>query len=41
MKPEQWIIDDIHTMRQKQNRTKDEDSYLDLLMWYTKLLKEK
>lgn len=41
MKPEQWIIDDIRTMRQKQSRTKDEDSYLYLLMWYIKLLKEK
>ena len=41
MKPEQWIIDDIRTMRQKQSRTKDEDGYLSLLLWYTKLLKSK
>lgn len=41
MKPEQWIIDDIRTIRQKQIRTKDEDSYLDLLMWYTRTFKEK
>lgn len=41
MKPEQWIIDDIRLMRQKQSRTKDEDGYLSLLLWYTKLLKEK
>lgn len=41
MKPEQWVIDDIRLMRQKLSRTKDEDGYLSLLLWYTKLLKEK
>lgn len=41
MKPEQWVIDDIRLMRQKQSRAKDEDGYLNLLLWYTKLLKEK
>ena len=41
MKPEQWIIDDIRSMRQKKERTEVQQSYLDLLLWYVKVLQEK
>lgn len=41
MKPENWIIDDIRRMRQTKERTPIEDSYLDLLLWYVKVLNEK
>lgn len=41
MKPEQWIIDDIRSMRQKKERTEVEESYLSLLLWYVKVLQDK
>lgn len=41
MKPEQWIIDDIGRLRKTQDRTDIENSYLELLLWYVKLLKQK
>lgn len=34
MKPADWIIQDIRTLRKKTNRTEQEDSYLKLLLWY-------
>lgn len=41
MKPENWIIEDIRSLRQKKELDKVEQSYLNLLQWYTKLIKEK
>ena len=41
MKPEDWVIEDIRTLRQKKDLDSTEQSYLNLLQWYTKLLKEK
>ncbi|WNA16035.1 hypothetical protein XaC1_392 [Xanthomonas phage XaC1] len=42
MKPEQWVIDDIGAMRKKKdNRTPTEESYLELLLWYVKVLQGK
>lgn len=41
MKPENWIIEDIRSLRQKKELDKAEQSYLNLLHWYTKLIKEK
>lgn len=41
MKPEDWIIQDIRTLRQKKELDKTEQSYLNLLQWYTKLIKER
>ena len=35
MKPEAWVIEDIGRLRKQKIRTKDEDSYLSLLLWYT------
>ena len=40
MKPEQWIIEDMQYLRKK-NRNSIEDSYLDLLQWYVKLINTK
>ena len=34
MKPEAWVIEDIGRLRKQKIRTKDEDSYLSLLLWY-------
>lgn len=41
MKPEDWVIEDIRTLRQKKELDNTEKSYLNLLQWYTKLIKEK
>lgn len=41
MKPENWIIEDIRRMRQRKERTAIEESYLNLLLWYVKVLNEK
>lgn len=41
MKPEAWIIEDIRRMRSTKERTAIEDSYLELLLWYVKVLNEK
>lgn len=41
MKPEQWIIDDMRKMRSIKNRTDIEESYLNLLTWYVKVLNSK
>lgn len=41
MKPEQWIIDDMRRMRSIKERTDIENSYLDLLTWYVKVLNSK
>lgn len=41
MKPEGWVIEDIRALRQKKELDSIEQSYLNLLQWYTKLLKEK
>jgi|AGFS01.1.fsa_nt_gi hypothetical protein len=41
MKPETWIIEDIRRMRQTKERTLIEESYLELLLWYVKVLNEK
>lgn len=41
MKPEDWVIEDIRTLRQKKELDSTEKSYLNLLQWYTKLLKSK
>lgn len=41
MKPETWIIEDIRRMRQTKERTLVEESYLELLLWYVKVLNEK
>lgn len=41
MKPEDWVIEDIRFLRQKKDLDKTEESYLNLLQWYTKLLKSK
>lgn len=40
MKPEQWIIDDMRRLRSKE-RNYQEQQYLDLLVWYVKVLQEK
>lgn len=34
MKPADWIIQDIGSLRKKRNRTEHEESYLKLLLWY-------
>lgn len=34
MKPADWIIQDIGSLRKKANRTENEESYLKLLLWY-------
>lgn len=44
MKPEEWIITDISSIRKKIKEgvaTPNERSYLDLLQWYVKLMNEK
>lgn len=41
MKPESWIIEDIRRMRQTKIRTEVEESYLELLLWYIKVLNSK
>ncbi len=41
MKPEDWVIEDIRSLRQKKELDSTEQSYLNLLHWYTKLLKSK
>lgn len=41
MKPEQWIIDDMRKMRSIKDRTDIEESYLNLLTWYVKVLNSK
>lgn len=41
MKPEQWIIDDMRKMRSIKKRTDIEESYLNLLTWYVKVLNSK
>lgn len=41
MKPEQWIIDDMRKMRSIKERSYIEQQYLDLLVWYVKVLQEK
>lgn len=41
MKPEQWIIDDMRKMRSIKERTYEEESYLNLLTWYIKVLNSK
>lgn len=41
MKPEQWIIEDMRRLRKTENRTDIEQSYLDLLQWYVKVIQEK
>ena len=40
MKPEQWIIEDMQYLRKK-SRNSIENSYLDLLQWYVKLMNSK
>lgn len=44
MKPEDWIITDMSSIRKKIKNdvaTADEKSYLELLQWYVKLMNEK
>lgn len=41
MKPELWIIEDIRAMRGTKERTSIQESYLELLLWYVKVLNEK
>ncbi|WEM33548.1 hypothetical protein EJP02_487 [Escherichia phage EJP2] len=41
MKPEQWIIDDMRSMRAIKERTYVQEQYLELLMWYVKVLNSK
>lgn len=41
MKPEQWIIDDMRAMRSIKDRSSTEESYLNLLTWYVKVLNSK
>jgi hypothetical protein len=41
MKPEQWVIEDIRSMRSTKERTPIQESYLELLLWYVKVLNEK
>lgn len=41
MKPELWIIEDIRAMRGTKERTYIQESYLELLLWYVKVLNEK
>ncbi|WNV47613.1 hypothetical protein ENKO_513 [Klebsiella phage fENko-Kae01] len=41
MKPDSWVIEDIRRMRQTKTRTQIEESYLELLLWYVKVLNSK
>ena len=41
MKPEQWVIEDIRSMRSIKERNDTQESYLSLLLWYVKVLNEK
>lgn len=41
MKPEKWIIDDMRAMRSIKDRNSTEESYLNLLTWYVKVLNSK
>lgn len=41
MKPELWIIEDIRTMRSTKERSPIQEQYLNLLLWYVKVLNEK
>lgn len=41
MKPEQWVIEDMRRLRKIENRSSIEQSYLDLLQWYVKVIQEK
>lgn len=41
MKPEQWVIEDIRSMRSIKERNDTQESYLNLLLWYVKVLNEK
>lgn len=38
--PEDWIIEDIRAMRSIENRTEEQEAYLNLLLTYTKMLKK-
>lgn len=41
MKPEDWVIKDMGTLRKKQDRTFEEEEYLKALLWYTKTIHSK
>lgn len=41
MKPEQWIIEDMRRMRSIKERSNIEEQYLELLVWYVKVLNSK
>ncbi len=41
MKPEQWVIDDMRSVRKIQNRSPAQEMYLSLLSWYVKLIQGK
>lgn len=41
MKPEQWIIEDMRAMRSIKDRSEVQESYLNLLIWYVKVLNSK
>lgn len=41
MKPEQWIIEDMRRMRSIKERSYIEEQYLELLVWYVKVLNSK
>jgi hypothetical protein len=41
MKPEQWVIDDMRSLRKKSDKTPDESEYMELLVWYVSVLNGK
>jgi hypothetical protein len=41
MKPEQWILDDMKSLRAIENRSPAQEAYLSLLKFYVKMLQGK